>query len=45
VLKDLGQLEEARNLLRQAYPTYLSRFGPDHSRTRAVRRSLEDIGG
>jgi len=44
VLQDLGQLEEARDLLRKAYRAYLSRFGPDHSGTQTIRRNLEGLG-
>jgi hypothetical protein len=44
VLNDLGQLEEARDLLRQAYQNYLSRFGPDHPVTQTIRQNLEAIG-
>ena len=30
VLQDLGELEQARNLLRKAYSASLERFGADH---------------
>ena len=44
VLQDLGQLEEARDLLRKAYRAYLGRFGPDHPGTQTVRQNLESLG-
>ena len=43
VLQDLGQLEEARDLLRKAHQTYLSRFGPDHPGTQTIRQNLEIV--
>jgi DNA-binding MurR/RpiR family transcriptional regulator len=43
VLRDLGQLEEARDLLRKAHQTYLSGFGPDHPATRIIRRNLDSL--
>jgi tetratricopeptide (TPR) repeat protein len=44
VLQDLGQLEEARDLVRKAHRVYLSRFGPDHPGTQTIRRNLEGLG-
>jgi len=44
VLKDLGQLAEARDLLRKAHRIYLSRFGPDHPGTQTIRRNLQGFG-
>jgi hypothetical protein len=43
VLQDLGQLEEARDLLRKAYSTLVERFGPDHPHTRTVKGSLDSL--
>jgi tetratricopeptide (TPR) repeat protein len=43
VLKDLGQLEEARDLLRQAYSASLERYGPDHPPVRTFKRNLEAL--
>jgi len=43
VLKDLGRLEEAHDLLRKAHGVYLSRFGPDHPGTQTIRRNLEGL--
>jgi hypothetical protein len=42
--QDLGQKEEARELLRKAYRAYLDRFGPDHRRTKIIKRNLESWG-
>jgi tetratricopeptide (TPR) repeat protein len=45
VLKDLGELGEARDLLRQAYATMLDKFGPDHPSTRTVKANLDGLPG
>ena len=42
-LRDLGQLEEARDLLRKAHRAYLSRFGPEHPRTKIIRDNLDSL--
>lgn len=39
VLQDLGELEEARDLLRQAYNTFLNKFGPQHPHTKIVKKT------
>jgi hypothetical protein len=43
VLKDLWQLEEARDLLRQAYSASLKRYGPDHPPTKIFKHHLESL--
>ena len=44
VLRDLGELAEARDLLRKAYRTVLDRLGPDHSHTKTVKGNLDSLG-
>jgi hypothetical protein len=36
-VKDLGELEEARDLAKKAYNTYLNLFGPNHPGTRTIK--------
>lgn len=43
VLKDLGELEEARDLLREAYQSFLKKFGSEHPYTKIVKRNNEAI--
>jgi tetratricopeptide (TPR) repeat protein len=43
VLKDLGQLEEARDLLRQAYSASLERYGSGHPNTKTFKTNLERL--
>jgi hypothetical protein len=45
VLKDLGEVEEARDLAKKAYATALARLGFDHPTTRTIRANLEGLGG
>jgi hypothetical protein len=45
VLKDLGQLEEAHDLLRKAYTASLERYGPDHPHTKTFKGNLESLPG
>ena len=43
VLKDLGQLEEARDLLRKAYAASWNDFGPDHPNTKTLKANLQSL--
>jgi hypothetical protein len=43
VVKDLAQLEEARDLLREAYSASLERYGPEHPPTKLFKRNLESL--
>jgi hypothetical protein len=43
MLRDLGQLEEARDLLRKSYSTFFERLGPDHANTKAVKTHLRNL--
>jgi hypothetical protein len=43
VLKDLGQLEEARDLLRKSYSSFLERLGLDHAYTKTVKTNLQSL--
>lgn len=43
VLKDLGELEEARDLAYQAYDAFLNRLGPIHSYTKTAKANWESI--
>jgi tetratricopeptide (TPR) repeat protein len=43
VLKDLGQLKEARDLLRKSHTSFLERFGPDHPYTKTVKTNLRSF--
>jgi tetratricopeptide (TPR) repeat protein len=45
VLKDLGQLEEACDLLRKAYSASLERYGTDHPHTKTFKGNLEGLTG
>ena len=45
VLKDLGELEEARDLLRMAYRSLRDKLGPEHPSTKTVLRNLGAAGG
>ena len=45
VLKDLGEVEEARDLLEKAYATALSRLGFNHPMTRTIRANLRVLKG
>jgi hypothetical protein len=43
VAKALGDLEGARDLVQQAYSSFLSKFGPDHYQTIILKNNLESI--
>jgi len=43
VLRDLGELEEARDLAYQAYDALLNRLGPGHSYTKTAKANWESI--
>jgi tetratricopeptide (TPR) repeat protein len=43
VLQDLGQLEEARDLLRRAYSASFERYGGDHPDTKTFKANLEGL--
>lgn len=43
VLKDLGQLEEAKILAKQAYQTFLEKSGPGHHLTKRIKENLDSI--
>ena len=43
MLRDLGQLEEARDLLRKSHSAFLERLGPDHGNTKAVKTHLQNL--
>ena len=43
VLKDLGELAEARNLLLQAYESLAARLGREHPTTRVVANNLNGL--
>jgi len=43
VLRDLGELKEARGLLTKAYEVFLKKLGYDHPYTKKVRTHLENI--
>jgi len=43
VLKDLGELEEARDLSQKAYKAFLNKFGPGHPNTIITKRIWEAI--
>jgi hypothetical protein len=45
VLKELGELEEARDLAKKAYATTLCRLGSDHPLTRKFRANLGVLDG
>jgi hypothetical protein len=44
MLQDLGNLEEARDLLRKALVSLEEWLGPDHRSTKIVRGNLERLG-
>ena len=43
VLKDLGELNEARDLAHKAYKTFLDKFGPEHPQTIISKRNWESL--
>jgi hypothetical protein len=43
VLRDLGRLEEARDLLRKAYSAFRELYGTDHPHTKTVKDNLESL--
>jgi len=43
VLQDLGELEEARDLAKAAYETFIAKFGPGHPSTKTTKGNLEGI--
>ena len=43
VLRGLGELEEARDLLRNAYQRVLKKLGEDHPNTRIVGGNLRSV--
>jgi hypothetical protein len=43
VLQDLGELEEARELIQSAYNTFLKRFGEKHPSTGITKGILESL--
>ena len=43
VLKALGELEEARDLFKQAYDAFLNKFGPQHPNTKTTKSNWEGI--
>ena len=45
VLKDLGELEEARDLSRKAYRSLHDKLGPNHSSTSRALGNLRSVGG
>ena len=45
VLQDLGQLEEARDLLRKSYTASLERYRPDHPGTKTFKGNLKSLPG
>lgn len=45
MLKDLGEVEEARDLLKKAYAAALSRLGFNHPITRKFRANLRGLEG
>lgn len=44
VLKDLGELSEARDMLRQAYEVLLDKYGPDFPLTKIDKGNLDSVG-
>lgn len=44
-LKDLGELEEAKELFTLAYHSLLEKLGPDHPSTKIVKGNLESLSG
>jgi hypothetical protein len=42
-LKDLGKLDEARDLLGKAYSSSLVRYGPDFPKTKVFKRNLDSL--
>jgi tetratricopeptide (TPR) repeat protein len=44
VLKDLGDLQEARKYLERALKIFRDKFGPDHLNTRIVANNLNPLG-
>ncbi len=44
VLNDLGELPEARDLLQQAYRSFLKKLGPNHPNTKKVLGYLRAAG-
>jgi len=45
VLQGLGELAEARDLLRRAYRSFLDKLGPNHPNTKTVLGNLRSVGG
>jgi Raf kinase inhibitor-like YbhB/YbcL family protein len=45
VLQDLGELEEARDLAKQAYDTFLDKFGSEHPKTKKAKNNWEAMQG
>ena len=45
VLKDLGELAEAHDLLGKAYRSARDKLGPDNPLTRNVLGNLRSVGG
>ena len=45
VLQDLGELAEARDLLRKAYRSLHDKLGPNHPNTRKVLGNLRSVEG
>ena len=43
VLKDLGQLKEAKTLANQAYHSFLEKLGPEHYLTKRIKGNLDSI--
>lgn len=43
VLRDLGDLEEARDLRWKAYSASLERYGPDYPATKTYKRNLDSL--
>ena len=43
VLKDLGDVERAKNLSKRAFDAYLNKFGPQHPNTKIVKEILDSI--
>jgi len=43
VLQNLGEIEEAKDLLKEAYDTYLNKFGPEHLKTKTGKNNLESL--
>ena len=43
VLQDLGELQEARDLLKKSYESFYKTFGPGHPNTKIVKNNLESL--